>query len=72
MVEHDGDLVALAETKVFLSCFREMPDHRQPGKVRYPLDEVLPLCLLTVLAGAEAFTDIARFVEKKRDHLRRL
>lgn len=71
MVEHDGDFVALVETTVFLSYFREMPDHRQPGKVRYPLDEVLLLCLLAVLAGAEAFTDIARFGEKKRDLLRR-
>lgn len=71
MVEHDGDFVALAETTVFLSYFKEMPDHRQPGKVLYPLDEVLLLCLLAVLAGAESFTDIARFGEKKRDLLRR-
>lgn len=71
MVEHDGDFVALAETTVFLACFKEMPDHRQPGKVLYPLDEVLLLCLLAVLAGAKAFTDIARFGEKKHDLLRR-
>ena len=36
----------------------------------YPLDEILLLCLLAVLAGAEAFTDIARFGEKKLDLLR--
>ncbi|WP_210252739.1 transposase family protein [Methylosinus sporium] len=48
-----------------------MPDQRQPGKVMYPLDEILLLCLLAVLAGAEAFTDIARFGEKKIDLLRR-
>jgi hypothetical protein len=48
-----------------------MPDHRQAGKVTYPLDEILLLCLLAVLAGAEAFTDIARFGEKKLDLLRR-
>jgi predicted transposase YbfD/YdcC len=71
MVEHDGDFVALAETTVFLAYFKEMPDRRQPGKVLYPLDEVLLLCLLAVLAGAEAFTDIARFGEKKHDLLRR-
>ncbi|MEF2554265.1 transposase family protein, partial [Aurantimonas sp. A2-1-M11] len=58
MVESDGDFVALAETTVFLFYCKEMPDHRQPGKVLYPLDEVLLLCLLAVLAGAEAFTDI--------------
>ena len=48
-----------------------MPDHRQAGKVTYPLDEILLLSLLAVLAGAEPFTDIARFGEKKLDLLRR-
>ena len=48
-----------------------MPDHRQQGKVDYPLAEILLLCLLAVLAGAEAFTDIARFGEKKIELLRR-
>jgi hypothetical protein len=33
-----------------------LPDHRQAGKVNYPLPEVLLLILLEVLAGAEAFT----------------
>jgi predicted transposase YbfD/YdcC len=66
-----GDREALAETTVFLSYFKEMPDHRQAGKITYPLDEILLLCLLAVLAGAEAFTDIARFGEKKLDLLRR-
>ena len=37
----------------------------------YPLDEVLLLALLAVLAGAETFTDIARFGEKKLPLLRR-
>jgi hypothetical protein len=70
----DGDAEnreALAETTVFLSYFKDMPDHRQAGKVTYPLDEILLLCLLAVLAGAEAFTDIARFGDKKLDLLRR-
>ncbi len=44
---------------------------RQPGKVVYPLHEVLLLALLAVLAGAETFTDIARFGEKKLPLLRR-
>jgi len=66
-----NDCGALAETTVFLSYFNDMPDHRQPGKVLYPLDEVLLLCLLAVLAGAETFTDIARFGEKKLALLRR-
>src|SRR4051794_3282420 len=62
---------ATAETVVFLSYFNGLPDHRQRGKVMYPLAEVLVLCLLAVLAGAETITDIARFGDKKRDLLRR-
>jgi predicted transposase YbfD/YdcC len=48
-----------------------MPDPRQRSKVIYPLDEVLLLCLLAVLGGAETFTDIARFGETKIQLLRR-
>ena len=62
---------ALGEAVVFLDYFNDMPDHRQPGKVVYPLDEVLLLSLLAVLAGADGFTDIARFGAKKIDLLRR-
>ena len=40
-------------------------------KVVYPLGEVLLLALLAVLAGAETFTDIARFGETKLELLRR-
>jgi predicted transposase YbfD/YdcC len=71
MDEDAGNFAALAETTVFLSYFKDMPDHRQAGKVTYPLDEILLVCLLAVLAGAEAFTDIARFGEKKLELLRR-
>ncbi len=62
---------AIFEAAGFLSHFNELTDGRQPGKVVYPLDEVLLLALLAVLAGAETFTDIARFGEKKLDLLRR-
>src|SRR5216683_927686 len=61
----------IAETTSFLHYFSELPDRRQAGKVDYPLPEVLLLILLAVLAGAEAFTDIARFGERKIDLLRR-
>ena len=43
------------ETTRFLHYFSGLPDHRQAGKVDYPLPEVLLLILLAVLAGAEAF-----------------
>ena len=59
------------ETTIFLDHFRDMPDHRQSGKVAYRLDEILLLSLLAVLAGAEGFTDIARFGQKKLALLRR-
>ena len=62
---------AKAETIVFLDHFRELPDPRQRGKVLYPLDEVLLLCLLAVLAGAETFVDIALFGQMKLEFLRR-
>ena len=66
-----GGFAALGEAVVFLSHFKDLPDPRQPGKVIYPLDEVLLLCLLAVLAGAETFVDIALFGEKKLNLLRR-
>jgi predicted transposase YbfD/YdcC len=65
------DSVTLFEAVVFLNHFKDMPDHRQRGKVMYPLDEVLLLALLAVLAGAESFVEIARFGCKKLEFLRR-
>jgi len=65
------DCGTIFEATSFLSYFNELPDPRQAAKVVYPLDEVLLLALLAVLAGAEAFTDIARFGEKKLAFLRR-
>jgi predicted transposase YbfD/YdcC len=59
------------EAIIFLSFFADLPDPRQPGKVIYPLQEILLLSLLAVLAGAECFVEIARFGEKKIELLRR-
>src|SRR6202165_1087805 len=66
-----ADFGELGEAVVFLDYFKDLPDPRQRGKVTYPLDEVLLLCLLAVLGGAETFVDIARFGEKKIGLLRR-
>src|SRR5271156_2177762 len=71
MAEETADRGALCEAVVFLNHFNDLPDPRQRGKVMYPLDEVLLLALLGVLAGAESFVEIARFGEKKLDLLRR-
>ena len=66
-----ADCEAFRETVVFLRHFEDLPDPRQRGKVMYPLNEVLLLCLLAVLAGADTFVDIARFGSKKLEFLRR-
>ena len=66
-----GEFGAISEAVVFLDYFKDLPDPRQRGKVVYPLDEVLLLCLLAVLGGAETFVDIARFGERKIGLLRR-
>jgi predicted transposase YbfD/YdcC len=71
MADAAADLGVIAEATVFLDYFKDLPDPRQPGKVIYPLNEVLLLSLLAVLAGAETFCDIARFGEKKLALLRR-
>lgn len=66
-----ADCVAFAETVVFLSHFKDLEDPRQQAKVIYPLAEILLLCLLAVLAGAQTMTDIALFGRKKLELLRR-
>jgi len=62
---------ALYETVVFLNYFKDLPDARQIGKVKYPLDEILLLCLVAVVAGAESITEIARFGRLKLAFLKR-
>jgi hypothetical protein len=66
--QEDGEIF---EAVGFQNHVSDLTDGRQAGKVIYPLDEVLLLALLAVLAGAETFTDIARFGEKKLLLLRR-
>ena len=65
------NFAVLFESAAFLRHFEEMPDPRQRGKVAYPLNEILLLCLLAVIAGADSFTDIARFGRSKLALLRR-
>jgi predicted transposase YbfD/YdcC len=71
-VENSAEEIgALYESVAFLNYFNDLPDVRQIGKVKYPLDEILLLCLLAVVAGAETITDIARFGRHKLAFLRR-
>lgn len=55
----------------WLEHFEPLEDPRQAGKVWYPLDEVLVLCLVAVLAAAESWVEIAEFGKKKLELLRR-
>ena len=55
----------------FLKSFEDLDDPRQRAKVLYPLDEVLLLVLLGVIAGCESWVEIARYGEKKLGLLRR-
>src|ERR1700733_6572238 len=71
MAAMTADCAAFEETVVFLGHFKDLEDPRQQGKVDYPLEEILILCLLAVLAGADTVTDIALFGRKKLDLLRR-
>src|SRR3984957_16459226 len=65
------ECAAVDETVVVLNYFKDLHDPRQQGKVCYPLEEILLLCLLAVVAGAETITEIAIFGAKKLDLLRR-
>jgi hypothetical protein len=71
MDDASTDGTTFDETVVFLRHFNDMADPGQPCRVTYPLDEILLLCLLAVLAGAECFTEIALFGVKKLGFLRR-
>ena len=56
---------------VFLSYFSVLDDPRMLGKVVYPLNEMLLLCLLAVLAGADSWVEVATYGEKKLEFLRK-
>jgi hypothetical protein len=53
MVQPEWAFGATGETTVFLNYFRDLSDPRQHGKVTDPLAEVLLLCVLAVLGGAD-------------------
>ena len=72
MDDSDAALPAVAETVGFLEYFKDLTDPRQQGKVTYPLEEILLLCLTATLAGAEHVTEIALFGERRIALLRRL
>jgi DDE_Tnp_1-associated/Transposase DDE domain len=56
---------------LFLQFFADLSDPRQIGKICYPLNEILLLMLLAVLAGADGFVEIADWGKAKLSFLRR-
>jgi len=72
MARKNGTSAAAFDQVVeFLESFEDLDDPRQRAKVLYPLDEILLLALLGVLAGCDSWVEIARFGEKKLCLLRR-
>ena len=68
----DAEVTLFVEAAAdFLFHFKEIPDWRQPGKVVYPLPEILLLVLLATLSGSEGFTDIALFGKERLALLQR-
>ena len=55
----------------FLSHFQSVEDPRQQGKVLYPLEEIFLLVLCGVISGADGWTSIALYGQKKLGLLRR-
>ena len=55
----------------FLTHFQAVEDPRQVGKILYPLDEILLLVLCGVISGADGWTSIALYGQKKLELLRR-
>ena len=55
----------------FLTHFQAVGDPRQQGKVLYPLEEILLLVLCGVISGADGWTSIALYGQKKLEVLRR-
>lgn len=58
-------------TPEFLTYFEDLEDPRQAAKVTYPLDEIFLLVLCAVISGADGWTSIALYGEKKLALLRR-
>lgn len=55
----------------FLKHFSSIDDPRQEAKIIYPLDEIFLLVLCAVISGADGWTSIALYGEKKLELLRR-
>jgi len=66
----DDTALSKEQGVAFIGYFSDLDDPRMLGKVLYPLNEMLLLCLLAVLAGADSWVEVAKYGEKKLEFLR--
>ena len=66
MADTTTETGAFEETVVFLRPFKDLADPRQQGKVSYPLDEILLLCLFAALAGRRRSSTLRRSAPRSR------
>lgn len=55
-----------------LDYFEDLSDPRQPGKILYPLKEILLITLCAVIGGADSFVEIVQFGKCKLEFLKTL
>ena len=70
IIKVGGEGGVVGEASRFLAHFDGLADPRQPGKIKYPLNEVLFLVLSSLLANGDGFTDAAEFGVEKLELLR--
>ena len=63
--------VPRARLALLLEHFSELSDDREPGRIMYPLAEVLLLVTCATIASCDDFDDIAAWGEHHLDFLRR-
>lgn len=61
----------LTQFESIIKLFEDLNDPRQPGKVLYPLPEILLLVLCAAICGADSIVEIVQFGKLKIDFLRR-
>jgi predicted transposase YbfD/YdcC len=66
-----GEDVPRARLAVLLQHFSELSDDREPGRIMYPLAEVLLLVTCGTIASCDDFDDIVAWGEDHLDFLRR-
>lgn len=53
-----------------VSDFSDLPEFRQPGKLRHPLGEVVTIAFCSMVCGMAHFTDMETFADDQEDWLR--